>query len=214
MFLLGAVLYEILTGQPPYRQTATHTRTLDNALSLHERLRTILVNVQPAEDANPHAPPALAAICRRAMSRDGKFRYRNAGEFETALRRYLRQTQAEAQSCMLGDDLQQLEEQLAGLQRTGQPPSPVIEPLRKIVGQFELAHRSLFANLRDVTGGATAEAHLERRLPATLNPNSPQQPKSPSPRAIGRPATASSRPGADSWKPKPRATILNPRAST
>jgi eukaryotic-like serine/threonine-protein kinase len=60
VYSLGAVLYEILTGQVPFKGKDVYT---------------ILKKVLQEEPASiqslaPDAPPELAAICKRAMSKD------------------------------------------------------------------------------------------------------------------------------------------------
>ncbi|HEY1377205.1 MAG TPA: serine/threonine-protein kinase [Gemmataceae bacterium] len=65
---LGAVLYVVLTGRPPYDG---------------EGFQDILDQVQAADPprpraVNPDCPPALEAICRQAMARDPAGRYPSA----------------------------------------------------------------------------------------------------------------------------------------
>jgi|APLak6261675434_1056106.scaffolds.fasta_scaffold00358_8 serine/threonine-protein kinase len=77
VFLLGATLYELLTGSPPWSGPD---------------LRSVL---EAAWDCRPAPPPAsapeeLVAICRRAMAVDPDDRYQTALEFREALGGFLR----------------------------------------------------------------------------------------------------------------------------
>jgi WD40 repeat protein/serine/threonine protein kinase len=76
---LGAILYEILTGRPPYEG--------DDA---REVLRQVREQAPPPPEAvRPDVPPALAAVCRRAMARDPAGRYASAGELAHEVQRWL-----------------------------------------------------------------------------------------------------------------------------
>lgn len=78
VFGLGGMLYEILTGRAPY-QGSTPTETLEAAR-----------RGDPESPARiwPEAPPALVAICRKAMSVRQFSRYESAVEFADELRRW------------------------------------------------------------------------------------------------------------------------------
>jgi hypothetical protein len=79
LFGLGAVLYELLTGRPPYEGP--------NGTAVWEQARR--GQVIPPRQVNPRIPRALAHICRKALAPDPEQRYATAGEMERALRRYL-----------------------------------------------------------------------------------------------------------------------------
>jgi WD40 repeat protein/serine/threonine protein kinase len=67
---LGAVLYEILTGQPPY--------TSGNAF---EVIGMVLTDeVMPVLSREPEAPPELAAVAMRCLQRDPAQRYQHVSE--------------------------------------------------------------------------------------------------------------------------------------
>ncbi len=75
VYALGAILYELLTGRPPFPATP-----------LHEMVR--LIETQPApipSAARSGVPRGLDAICRRAMAKDPKDRYQTMDEFAAAL---------------------------------------------------------------------------------------------------------------------------------
>jgi WD40 repeat protein/tRNA A-37 threonylcarbamoyl transferase component Bud32 len=83
---LGAILYELLTGQPPYPGEDT-TEVLGR---LRERPppRPKLVR--------PRVPLALEAICLRAMARDPKDRYQSATEVAREVQHWLADEPVEA----------------------------------------------------------------------------------------------------------------------
>ncbi|MBP7865184.1 MAG: protein kinase [Acidobacteria bacterium] len=65
---LGAVLYEILTGGPPFRG-ATAAAVLSQAL---------VADITPPRGIEPAVPPELAAICEKALQRDRERRHPGA----------------------------------------------------------------------------------------------------------------------------------------
>jgi eukaryotic-like serine/threonine-protein kinase len=70
VYAMGAMLYEMLTGQPPF--------TGPNPLAvMNER---VLVNPEPARALNPEISPALEEILFRALERDPRHRYSTAAE--------------------------------------------------------------------------------------------------------------------------------------
>jgi serine/threonine-protein kinase len=73
VYALGVVLFECLTGRRPF----TGDTPVGVALA-HLR--------QPVPDLPDDVPPDLAAITRRALSKDPAERYANAGQLATALR--------------------------------------------------------------------------------------------------------------------------------
>lgn len=82
VYALGAVLYEILCGRPPY--------ALPNGLSEHHL--TILEKVRREAPvsirsvARPEVPEAIFVICEKAMQRSPDERHAHAGELMQALR--------------------------------------------------------------------------------------------------------------------------------
>ncbi|MER2564979.1 MAG: protein kinase [Myxococcaceae bacterium] len=81
VYLLGATLYELLTGRLPHRAT-TPSGVL--AVALEGR---------PPEFDQP-VPRELAAICRKAMQKEPSARHQTALEFKQAITEYLRHREA------------------------------------------------------------------------------------------------------------------------
>jgi eukaryotic-like serine/threonine-protein kinase len=81
VFALGALLYQVLTGRPPF-----HASTTTEALALAANA-TI---VPPQDVAAQPLPPGLCDIAMRAMRRDPADRYQTAGELHGALEAFLR----------------------------------------------------------------------------------------------------------------------------
>jgi serine/threonine-protein kinase len=76
---LGAVLYELLTGQPPFRDP-----------SRAELLRQVCEDPPlPPRQHVPAVPPALQAICLKALAKDPAGRYASAAELADEVRRWL-----------------------------------------------------------------------------------------------------------------------------
>jgi eukaryotic-like serine/threonine-protein kinase len=78
IYSLGAVLYELLSGMPPYQGS-----------SLPALLRRV-ADEKPRPLAEFHPPRDLRAICEKAMSREPLQRYATAREMADDLERYLR----------------------------------------------------------------------------------------------------------------------------
>jgi len=79
IYLLGATLYEILTGKPP--------RSGGNALKLLEKARTEVP--LPPRHLIPDLPRALEAICQKAMAHDKGARYARTADLADDVKRYL-----------------------------------------------------------------------------------------------------------------------------
>jgi serine/threonine protein kinase len=78
LYGLGAVLYHLLTGQPP-RDGKTPIEILEQARD---------VPVIPLRRMNPRTPRALERICLKAMAADPRSRFPSADAFRRALRHY------------------------------------------------------------------------------------------------------------------------------
>lgn len=80
VYSLGAILYVMLTGQPPFRAATA----LDTIFAVvHNAPR-------PPRELNPAADPALETICLKCLEKDPSRRYATARELAEDLGRYLR----------------------------------------------------------------------------------------------------------------------------
>lgn len=81
VFLLGATLYEILMGRPPWVAGSV--------------VETLKIALEPSElRFDTFVPAELANICRRAMQRDPMARFESAKAFRDAITGYLRHREA------------------------------------------------------------------------------------------------------------------------
>lgn len=98
VFLLGAILYEILSGHPPY--------------DAYPRAACMRAAAHLFPDLPDDVPEELKAITLQAMARDPADRFVDAGEFGDALDRYLSHQEAENQSNRAESAFRSLREEL------------------------------------------------------------------------------------------------------
>jgi tetratricopeptide (TPR) repeat protein len=79
VFALGAMLYHVLAGSPPY-----NARTATDVIAA-----AALGKIIPLKEREKRAPHDLVAILDRAMAQSPSARYPNAGELAEELRRFL-----------------------------------------------------------------------------------------------------------------------------
>lgn len=81
IFSLGAVLYYLLTGQPPYHGSPTLTGV--SVLAILEKAKRCEWDREAL--ASPNLPQPLVAICTRAMASNPRDRFATADQFAAAL---------------------------------------------------------------------------------------------------------------------------------
>jgi serine/threonine-protein kinase len=94
VFALGATLYCVLTGQPPYRGTR------EEVLAQARR-----GEVAPARQVNPRVPAALEAVCNKALAARPADRYSSARELAGEVERWLADEPVQAHREGLGTRL-------------------------------------------------------------------------------------------------------------
>ncbi|MFC1529641.1 protein kinase [Gemmatimonadota bacterium] len=78
VYSLGAVVYELLTGEPPHQG--------ENVAQI---LFTIINNpLIPVSEKTPEVPPELAAVCEKALAKDPTDRYTSAKELAEDIQRF------------------------------------------------------------------------------------------------------------------------------
>ena len=83
IYSLGAILYNLLTGQPPYVEPGAR-------ISPHTILGMVIQGPpKRVHQLNSQAPPELIAICEKAMAREKKDRYSSSLDFAEDLQAYL-----------------------------------------------------------------------------------------------------------------------------
>ena len=89
VYALGAILYEMLTGRPPFR-AATATGTLQQVLHEDPVPPLRLNPAVPPLRLNPAVPRDLATICLKCLHKEPHRRYASAAALAEDLQRFLR----------------------------------------------------------------------------------------------------------------------------
>ena len=79
IYALGVILYEMLTGEPPYHRG-------DHMAVMYQHVQG---KAKPPIEVNPNIPPGLSEIVTRAMTVDKARRFQTMDELRSALERYL-----------------------------------------------------------------------------------------------------------------------------
>lgn len=88
IYAIGAVLYQLLTGRPPF-SAATPADTIEQVLRREVPALSLL---------NPAVPVELEAVCLRCLDKKPERRYRSAGMVAEALRAFANRSQPRARS--------------------------------------------------------------------------------------------------------------------
>jgi serine/threonine-protein kinase len=79
VYSLGVILYEMLTGEPPYHRG-------DHMAVMYQHVQG---KAKPPIELNPSIPPGLSEIVMKSMSVDKTRRFQSMDEMRTALEKYL-----------------------------------------------------------------------------------------------------------------------------
>ena len=145
VYLLGAILHEILTGSPP------HTGN---------NLMAVLLAASKSEPASYQSdvPTGLQAICHRAMAKNISERFENVEQFRTAIEDYLQHRESMLITDKASSEFNSIPKQVSQEQR-----NVVYANYAKVVSRFEQA-LELWANNNTAATGARkareAYAHL------------------------------------------------------
>lgn len=93
VYSLGAILYEMLTGRPPFREDTPH-RTILQVIHSEPTLPNCL---------NPRVRPELERICLKCLEKNPDRRYASAATLANDLDRYLRREPLEARAAGFTD---------------------------------------------------------------------------------------------------------------
>jgi serine/threonine-protein kinase len=85
---LGAILYELLTGRPPFRASTI----METVVQVLER------EPAPPRQLRPSIPPELERICLRCLEKSPQDRYATAADLANSLEQYLRGESVEGPS--------------------------------------------------------------------------------------------------------------------
>ncbi len=79
VYSLGVILYEMLTGEPPYHRG-------DHMAVMYQHVQG---KAKPPIELNAHIPPSLSETVVKSMSVDKARRFQSMDEFRAALEKYL-----------------------------------------------------------------------------------------------------------------------------
>lgn len=125
VYLLGATLYEVITGRPPRRGS-----------SLFDVLSEATVG--PRLTFGPDVPQELQQICRTALASDPAARYQDVDSLQRDLRDYLEHRQSRALTARAGEGLARWrQESAAGIDESQRPQ--MYRAISEVISSFQHA---------------------------------------------------------------------------
>jgi WD40 repeat protein/serine/threonine protein kinase len=141
---LGAILYEIITGRPPF--DGLDTQDVLRRVREESPLRPELVC--------PSAPPPLAAICMRALARNPADRYQGAAEIGREVQRWLADEPVQASP-------DRIQAKLRRFSRRHQPTMAGVATLLVVTAAALVIGTVLLEQERTRSAGAIVQAALD-----------------------------------------------------
>lgn len=152
IFLLGAILHEILAGHAPYEVT-----NITHALALATRCDPPTL---------PGVPEELARICRKAMEKDRDRRYPDVSTFQTTIEEYLEHQKSILITRLAEGELERLRAPNPAFQKSASShevlPQVSYELHARVVARFEQALELWPANARASHGLVEARLTFAR----------------------------------------------------
>ncbi|MFH1377349.1 MAG: protein kinase [Planctomycetota bacterium] len=148
IYLLGAILYELLTGRPPHSGNSINQVLLNAALN----------KVPPAREVSASAPVGLSQIAMKAMATAPVDRYPDVPSFQNDIREYLKH----AESIRVSDAALKRFDALANAKQNNATTSGQYVKYAEIVAMFR-------QSLEMWSGNAAATAGLRQGLVAFID---------------------------------------------